>query len=336
MHLNVTRPATSSGGTVGDGWFSMGQRTAPSARLGGAARRSRLIHIEPGQAMPDDAHTGAQLRWVRDGFDDVVVDGRRLRIDADTWLLIGAGHAFTAAPGARSRASMRILLLGSDALAHARSLGEVEPGVPADDFLPTLRPCLPAVSRGFDRLERSHRHGDGPDPFGGVDADLGSDDFAAEVRDLVGLLVDAERRLRLRAQAIASVKPSTRRELFRRVLIATDHIHGHYQQPLVLDDIAATACLSRFHLLRLFGQVHGDTPHAFLMRKRRTVALRLLATTPAGLDDVAVQSGFGTRSSLFRHLRRELGAGGQSIRDRVSGAAPPRFSLESFPCSTHV
>ncbi|MEO7150125.1 MAG: AraC family transcriptional regulator [Burkholderiaceae bacterium] len=276
---------------------------------------------------------------MHDGVDEVILGGRHLHIDADTCLLVGPGQRLSSAHGGRSRAALSILVFGPEALAHARSLGEFELGVPADDFLPTLRPRLPTVSRLFERLERrgpagAHRVSMPPDADVGADGDAG--DFQAQLRGLIALLVDAERCLRLRAQAIASVKPSTRRELFRRVLVATDHIHGHYQQRLALDDIAAAACLSRFHLLRLFGQVHGDTPHAYLMRKRRSVALRLLASTRAGLDDIAVQSGFGTRSSLFRHLRSELGAGGQSIRDRVTGRAAHRLVLESFACSTPV
>ena len=84
-----------------------------------------------------------------------------------------------------------------------------------------------------------------------------------------------------------------------------------------MPDIAAAASLSRFHLVRLFRQVHGVTPHAHLLAKRMTVAERLLAQTRLDINEIAVRAGFGTRWSLFRQLRKRRGAGGEALRQRL-------------------
>ncbi len=67
--------------------------------------------------------------------------------------------------------------------------------------------------------------------------------------------------------------------------------------------MARAASLSRFHFVRLFSLVHGETPHAFLRRKRTAVARRHLAVGSA-CSEAASRAGFGSRSSLFRNLRK--------------------------------
>lgn len=98
-------------------------------------------------------------------------------------------------------------------------------------------------------------------------------------------------------------------------MLATDFIHSHYELPLQLDDMAQAARLSRFHLTRLFRQVLGVTPHAFLLNKRLSVARRLLTNCDSDLNRIAIDSGFGNRWSLFRSLQAQHGVGGQALRE---------------------
>ena len=67
--------------------------------------------------------------------------------------------------------------------------------------------------------------------------------------------------------------------------------------------MARAASLSRFHFVRLFSLVLGETPHAFLRRKRTAVARRHLAVGSA-CSEAATRAGFGSRSALFRNLRK--------------------------------
>lgn len=136
-----------------------------------------------------------------------------------------------------------------------------------------------------------------------------------QIVELLQGLVSAEQELDEAAQRINCVKAATRQELMRRLLLATDFIHGHYELPLQLDDIAKAARLSRFHLVRLFRQVLGVTPHAYLLDRRLSVARRLLRTCDSDLNSIAMHSGFGNRWSLFRKLQAQHGTGGRALRD---------------------
>lgn len=139
---------------------------------------------------------------------------------------------------------------------------------------------------------------------------------------LLQSLLRAEGELDECALRIDCVKAATRQELLRRVLLATDFIHSHYELPLRLEDIAQAALLSRFHLVRLFRQVLGVTPHAFLLNRRLSAARRLLTNCDSDLTQIAIHSGFGNRWSLFRRLQARHGAGGQALRE-ARGAPQP-------------
>ena len=287
-------------------------------------RRAALLSFGGrGAAPPPPALARLHLRRVRSGCETLSLAGRELQLDEDAYLIVDTSiEAVTSRAAAAAPATVRILVFGSESEGLASALRAAASDASGAFFLPTLRSHGDPVSRQFERVERA--------------ADAGGAGFEAEVAALMQLMLEAEQRLHRRSHAIATVKPATRRELFRRILVAADFIRSRYQQPLRLTDIAAAACLSRFHLLRLFEQVHGMTPHAYLAHKRKTVALRLIAQTRLGLDEIALHSGFGSRSSLFRHLRSELGASGKSIRTARSHAPVSQALQETIECSTRV
>jgi AraC family transcriptional regulator len=122
------------------------------------------------------------------------------------------------------------------------------------------------------------------------------------------LLLDAM----LAAEAVAAraetrlgrSRPSTQAELARRLRLAADYIETCHARPIHLDDMAAVACLSRFHFVRFFKALYGVTPHARLVQCRARAARRLMAEGERDLDRVAAEAGFGSRSSLRRGLAR--------------------------------
>ncbi len=99
-------------------------------------------------------------------------------------------------------------------------------------------------------------------------------------------------------------KVSTRVELARRLRLAADYIESCHAEPIGLDDMASVACLSRFHFVRFFRALHGMTPHSYLVSRRAAAARRLMQAGVLDVDTIAVQAGFGSRSSLRRALSR--------------------------------
>jgi AraC family transcriptional regulator len=117
-----------------------------------------------------------------------------------------------------------------------------------------------------------------------------------------------------RIDSLRLIRTTTRREIYRRISLATDYLHSNYRQPLDLDALGKAACLSKYHFLRLFTRVHGITPHQYLLRKRAKVALRLLQTTPLDVSEIASSVGFAQRHALLRQMRRWTGLSPREIR----------------------
>ncbi|HEY0745844.1 MAG TPA: AraC family transcriptional regulator [Steroidobacteraceae bacterium] len=115
---------------------------------------------------------------------------------------------------------------------------------------------------------------------------------------------------------VPSRKPATRRELMRRVSLGVDFMQTRYRDALLLKDIAAAAHLSPFHFLRVFKTVYRLSPSAYLSRKRSAAALRLLRESDWSMNVIAEHVGFGSRTSLYRHLRAHYGVEPRELRSR--------------------
>ena len=103
-------------------------------------------------------------------------------------------------------------------------------------------------------------------------------------------------------ERLARAKPSTRAELARRLRLAADYIETCHSEPIGLDGMADVACLSRFHFVRFFTALYGVSPHGFLVRRRAAAARRMMQAGETDPETIAVQAGFGSRSSLRRAL----------------------------------
>jgi AraC family transcriptional regulator len=68
------------------------------------------------------------------------------------------------------------------------------------------------------------------------------------------------------------------------------------------------------HLLRVFRQAIGVTPHQYLMRMRLMHALRLLRDTRLPVIDVAYETGWADLSNFNKAFRREFGCSPRRLR----------------------
>ena len=98
---------------------------------------------------------------------------------------------------------------------------------------------------------------------------------------------------------------------------ARDLIDRDYAEPLDLDAMAAEAGYSRYHFARAFTTAYGETPRAYLTRRRIERAKTLLRTANLSVTEICFLVGFeslGSFSSLFR---------------RVVGQTPSAYRRES-------
>jgi len=135
--------------------------------------------------------------------------------------------------------------------------------------------------------------------------------YEEQLQVLAARMLTQQRRARTQALSIRCVKPSTRAEIHRRIALAVEFIHSSYERDIGLDQMAAAACMSVYHFMRLFRQVHGMTPMEFLYRKRVRAAQRLFDMCELPVREIATRVGFNSRATFYRQWKRWGTATGQ-------------------------
>ena len=87
---------------------------------------------------------------------------------------------------------------------------------------------------------------------------------------------------------------------------ARRHLHERWDERVTLAELAAVAGLSRFELVRRFGEQNGVSPHAFQTNLRIDHARALLASGAAPAA-VAAACGFADQPHLTRVFKRAVG-----------------------------
>ncbi|WP_432826830.1 helix-turn-helix domain-containing protein [Dactylosporangium sp. CA-092794] len=101
----------------------------------------------------------------------------------------------------------------------------------------------------------------------------------------------------------------------RRVQRVVAVMRDRLADPLTLADLAVEVHLSPYHLLRVFKETTGETPHRFLTRLRITEAQRLLRDTDLALADIAARCGFAGPGSFSTTFLRHVGVRPSAYRD---------------------
>ncbi len=93
-----------------------------------------------------------------------------------------------------------------------------------------------------------------------------------------------------------------------RVLAVARLLDEAYDQPLPLESLAGAAGLSRYHFVRVFRAVVGDSPHQYLIGARLRAAANRLLDTCAPITAIALDVGFNDISHFNATFRRAFGA----------------------------
>ena len=102
-------------------------------------------------------------------------------------------------------------------------------------------------------------------------------------------------------------KPSTRKLLLARLERAREILDDAQGGEVALDVLAKAASLSKFHLLRLFKQVHGCTPSGYARQARLARAMALLLSSRLPGAQIAQACGYDSESAFARAFRRHTG-----------------------------
>ncbi|MEV6139116.1 helix-turn-helix transcriptional regulator [Nocardia sp. NPDC051990] len=88
-----------------------------------------------------------------------------------------------------------------------------------------------------------------------------------------------------------------------------------FADPLTLADIAGEVHLSVYHLVRVFKEATGETPHRYLTRLRIAEAKRLLHDTDLTIAQIAARCGFASPGALSTAFLRHTGARPSAYRN---------------------
>lgn len=103
---------------------------------------------------------------------------------------------------------------------------------------------------------------------------------------------------------------------------ARDHADRAYAEPLALDELAAVANLSKYHLVRLFKATYGRTPMEYVSQRRIERAQDLLRATNLTVTEVCSAVGFSSLGSFSSRFRALVGESPSEFQRRNAEGAP--------------
>lgn len=91
-------------------------------------------------------------------------------------------------------------------------------------------------------------------------------------------------------------------------------IESHLARDVSLDEIAEVACVSRFHMSRMFAASMGIPVMRYLRARRLSVAARALIKGSPDILSVALDVGYGSHEAFTRAFREQFGLTPEAVR----------------------
>jgi AraC-like DNA-binding protein len=232
--------------------------------------------------MPTHAHAEFQLTLYAGGPRRFKIASHDFAGPPRTSIIIQAGEPHSSMPVADPVLALRTFYLAESTVAEAAASlwggnGTVAFRTPLIDDAETVM-----------RLEAAHR--------------------ALDHRPLEGeekICLALQRLLRRNATPPGPARRSTGADA--RVAKVRELLDDRAAENVGLDELAAAAGISRFHLIRVFQRRYGLTPFAY-QRSRRIEKARAVLRTGKSIADAAAAAGFADQSHLGRSFRSVMGS----------------------------
>src|SRR6201993_914933 len=92
------------------------------------------------------------------------------------------------------------------------------------------------------------------------------------------------------------------------------YIESHLAEPMTLDEIAAMANVSRFHMVRAFAAATGFPVMRYVRARRLTEAARSLAKGAPDILSLALEADYGSHEAFTRAFRDHFGTTPEAVR----------------------
>src|SRR5262245_13840586 len=97
-------------------------------------------------------------------------------------------------------------------------------------------------------------------------------------------------------------------------------VESHFAQEITLDDVAAVAGVSRYHLSRTFSLATGTGLMAYVRARRLSEAAKSLAAGAPDILAVALDCGYGSHEAFSRAFREQFDLTPEAVRTRGRAA----------------
>lgn len=105
----------------------------------------------------------------------------------------------------------------------------------------------------------------------------------------------------------------------KQLRLAKDAMDRDWANPLDLDTVAAHAGYSRYHFVRAFKALYGETPGQYLSRRRIERAQEMLRTANLTVTEICTLVGFSSLGSFSSRFKKATGLTPSDYRARNVG-----------------
>lgn len=268
------------------------------ARFGGAGKLV-LSRLPAGHGVV--TASAPTLKLILDGEVRYAFDDRSVVVRAGQYLYLDAGTDCVV----DNRTQSIGLCIGVPSLQRMPRGAAMDPHDPVLGRSLVLSTRASAMGRTLEHYGRRTAS----DPSLG---DLLADELVATVEYAIAEPL-AESRAAI--DGLKAAKPSTRRELYRRLERARGFLHDHDDRNVTLGEMASIAGLSQFHLARYFKAAFGQAPISYHRDLRLSRAADLLRDGHS-VAAAAEAIGYSDQVALSHAFRRRYGAPPQSWTQR--------------------
>ncbi|WP_082687022.1 AraC family transcriptional regulator [Bacillus sp. FJAT-27445] len=118
-------------------------------------------------------------------------------------------------------------------------------------------------------------------------------------------------------------------EGLQRMLDSIDYMEQNLDNNLLIEDIAAVACMSKFHFQRMFSMLTGYTVSEYIRNRRLTLAAQEVVNSKTKVIDVAMKYGYESPESFTKAFRRIHGISpSDAKKNSQTLKAYPRLSFQ--------
>jgi AraC-like DNA-binding protein len=122
-------------------------------------------------------------------------------------------------------------------------------------------------------------------------------------------------------------------ELLSRLCHARDLLRDWEDEPLSVSAVARVSGLSRFHFIRLFKAMFGETPQRYRSRAQIEKAKHLLILTDFSITNVCMSIGFSSVGSFSTLFLRRIGMSPSEFQRRYRPASLAERAERQLPAS---